>query len=85
MTCGCPILTSNIGASPEIVGDAALMANPRNPSDLAEKMLMILTDDKLRAKLHEAALRRAEFFSWERTARKVLEGISKAANPKRMI
>jgi glycosyltransferase involved in cell wall biosynthesis len=85
MTCGCPILTSNIGGCPEIVGDAALMANPRDPSDLAEKMVMILTDDQLRARLHEAALRRAEFFSWEGTARKVLEGIRKAANAKRMI
>ena len=45
-------------------------------------MVMILTDDQLRAELHEAGLRRAEFFSWERTARKVLEGIRKAANPK---
>jgi glycosyltransferase involved in cell wall biosynthesis len=61
------------------------MANPRDPSDLAEKMVMILTDDQLRARLHEAALRRAEFFSWEGTARKVLEGIRKAANAKRMI
>jgi glycosyltransferase involved in cell wall biosynthesis len=80
MTCGCPILTSNIGGCPEIVGDAALQANPRDPSDLAENMVKILTNDRLRAELHEAGLRRAEFFSWERTASKVLEGIRKAAN-----
>jgi glycosyltransferase involved in cell wall biosynthesis len=83
MTCGCPILTSNIGGCPEIVGDAALTADPRDPTDLAEKMVRILTDDRLRTELREAGLRRAEFFSWERTARKVLEGICKAAQSKR--
>ena len=83
MTCGCPILTSNRGGCPEIVGDAALMADPEDPSKLAESMMRILTDDQLRADLRQAGLRRAESFTWERTARSVLEGLRKAAKVKR--
>lgn len=44
---GCPVITSNIYGIPEQVGDAALLVDPKNPEDIAEKIGKVWTDKKL--------------------------------------
>ena len=68
MKCGAPILSSDRGSLPEIVGDAGLMFNPEAPADIAEKVLRFLNDAALRESLKHKALERAELFTWERGA-----------------
>ena len=52
MSCGCPVITSNIFAIPEIVGDAALiMSDPENYVDLADNLEKVFSDDNLRNEL----------------------------------
>ena len=66
--------------------DAALLADPHNPLDFAEKILQGLTDKTLRDELREKSLRRAEVFNWERTARlthKALENVVKGRRNKK--
>lgn len=72
---GCVTVASNASGFPEVGADAALLADPHNPSDFAEKMLQGLTDKILRHELREKSLRRAELFNWERTARLTLEAL----------
>jgi len=38
MSCGCPVVTSNVSSIPEVVGDAGLMINPYAVSGLAQAM-----------------------------------------------
>jgi glycosyltransferase involved in cell wall biosynthesis len=73
MACGTPVLTSNAASLPEVVGDAALMADPEQTDDITDKMRALATDDALRQTLREKGLRRAREFTWQRTAEQTVE------------
>jgi glycosyltransferase involved in cell wall biosynthesis len=73
MACGCPAVASRTGACPEITGGAALLADPHSAEDFSEKMLVVLTDADLRARLRRKGLERAASFDWRRSAKRVLE------------
>jgi glycosyltransferase involved in cell wall biosynthesis len=73
MACGTPVVTSNCSSLPEVVGDAAIQVNPENVFEIARGMQEVLTDPPLRAALVAAGHAQVAKFSWERTARQVLE------------
>ena len=66
MACGLPIVSTNVGAVPEVVGEAGILVEPKNPEQLAEAMLKLLNDSKLREELSKKALERASRFSIEK-------------------
>jgi glycosyltransferase involved in cell wall biosynthesis len=66
MACGCPVASSNAGALPEVVGDAALLFDPQNPAAIAAAVLDLLADP---APWAARGLARAQLFSWDATAR----------------
>ncbi|MFZ5351216.1 MAG: glycosyltransferase family 4 protein [Bacillota bacterium] len=68
MTCGTPVITSNVTSIPEIVGDGAVTIDPYDNELLSETMYNVLTDAEKKNKLIENALRRAYNFSWKKTA-----------------
>jgi glycosyltransferase involved in cell wall biosynthesis len=72
MASGTPVITSEIGALPEAVGDAAMLVNPENVFDIARGIREVLLNDELRASLIERGRRHAATFSWERTAKEVI-------------
>jgi glycosyltransferase involved in cell wall biosynthesis len=69
MACGTPVITSNVSAMPEVVGEAGLLVDPRDANALAGALRTVLRDDELRTRLRSAGLDRAASFSWARTAR----------------
>jgi glycosyltransferase involved in cell wall biosynthesis len=73
MAAGTPVITSNVGSLPEAVGDAAMLVNPENVFDIARGIREVLLDAELRAELGRRGRERVARFSWERTAREVLE------------
>jgi glycosyltransferase involved in cell wall biosynthesis len=73
MACGAPVVTSNVSSLPEVVGDAALQVNAENVFDIARGIKDVLLDEALRAELIRRGHEQAHRFSWERTARQVLE------------
>ncbi len=73
LSCGCPIITSNQTACPEIVGDAGLKVNPRDADELSAQMLNLMSDAQLRADLSSAGLERAKAFSWTKCAQEHLD------------
>jgi len=73
MGCGTPVITSNRGALPEIVGDAGIMVDPYDVDGLAKAMHEVLNNDGLRQDMIEKGLKRARMFSWAKCAREVLE------------
>ncbi len=72
MACGTPVVCSDRGSLPEIVGDAALMADPEDHRQLAMHVASLLTDDALRDTYRAKGLKQAQLYSWEKTAREVL-------------
>jgi glycosyltransferase involved in cell wall biosynthesis len=68
MACGTPVIASNGGALPEIVGDAGLIFDLSQPDTLIHAMQTCLHDPNLRASLIEKGLARARKFSWRTTA-----------------
>jgi len=68
MACGTPVVCSNTSAFPEVVGDAALTVDPRNPEALAAAIATILRDAALREQFSSSGRARATLFSWQETA-----------------
>ncbi|MCX7838710.1 MAG: glycosyltransferase family 4 protein, partial [Anaerolineae bacterium] len=69
MASGAPVICSRAPALPEVVGDTALLVNPRSPNEIANAIERVLTDHELRDTLRARGLVRAAQFSWERAAR----------------
>lgn len=75
MACGCPLIVSNVSSLPEVCGDAALYIDPYSSEDIAEKIKLLLSDDKLREELRRKGLERAKMFSWEKCAEETIKVI----------
>ena len=65
MACGTPAIVSGGGALPEIVGDAALVVQPATGESLANAIMNLLNDAKLRSSLIAKGASRAAEFSWK--------------------
>jgi glycosyltransferase involved in cell wall biosynthesis len=64
MASGTPVITSNVSSLPEVVGDAALLVDPLDPSAIAAAMARVLGDAGLRRDLIARGHIRARSFSW---------------------
>jgi glycosyltransferase involved in cell wall biosynthesis len=73
MASGTPVVTSNVSSIPEAVHDAALLVNPESVFEISKAIRQVLLDRDLRARLVTAGAEQARRFSWDRTARAVLE------------
>jgi glycosyltransferase involved in cell wall biosynthesis len=73
MASGVPVLCSNTSSMPEVVGNSALLFNPLKKEDISVKIEKIYTDAELRKNLIQKGLNRAKEFSWESSAKKILE------------
>lgn len=65
MASGCPVVSSNAGSLPEICGDAAVLFDPFDPSDLARA---VREAEGLRGVLQSRGLERVGRFTWEQCA-----------------
>jgi len=77
MRCGCPVITSNCTAMPEVAGEAALLVDPYNIEDIKNAMITIENDPKLRADLSEKGLIHSQKFNWKSTANVLWNSIEK--------
>lgn len=73
MACGCPVITSNTSSLPEVCGDAAYYIDPWSRESIAEAIHRIITDENLRKHLIERGTERSRLFSWEKSARELLD------------
>ena len=73
MACGVPVVTSDVSSMPEVVGDAAVLANPYDVQDLADAIARVLFEPNLRGQLTARGRERIKSFSWEKTARETLQ------------
>ncbi|EKE11283.1 MAG: mannosyltransferase B-like protein [uncultured bacterium] len=80
MTLGVPVLASSIDPHMEVAENSILFFDAANPADFSEKLTRIISDDSLRIKLIEQEKERASKFSWQNTAKKILEIYDKLDN-----
>ena len=73
MAAGAPVVGARAASIPEVVGDAALLLDPRDASAWRDALARLVTDESLREDLRERGRARAAAFTWERTARLTLE------------
>ena len=82
MACGTPVVATRAGALPEAGGDVAEYADGLEPAAVAEALLRIMHESpEARAARRTEALRRAATFTWDRTARGILDALREAAAP----
>ena len=77
MACGVPVVVSDRGSLPEVVGEAGTKVDPYNIDSMAAGMEKVLLASKAKYNsLIEKGLEQAKEFSWERTARETLRVIT---------
>lgn len=72
MAHGVPLIASMTSSVPEVVGEAALLVDPNRVDMLASLIAEVLSDKDLAAELSAAGRRRAQQFSWEKTAEETI-------------
>jgi glycosyltransferase involved in cell wall biosynthesis len=73
MARGVPTLTSDTSSLPEVAGDAALLVDPTDVSEIADGLARLLTDHAYAEDLRQRGLQRAATFTWAATARATLD------------
>ena len=83
MACGVPVVCSDIEPLREVAGDAAVFVDPLSPDKIAEGIQNVLKNRDMREGFVKAGLRRAEDFSWDKTALKTIAAIKGCAGRKK--
>ena len=73
MASGTPVACSNTSSLPEVVGDAALLFDPCSIEEMANAMRKVLSDSTLRDELRDRGLERSKLFSWNKTAKGIMD------------
>lgn len=79
MACGAPVACSDTSSMPEVAGDAALLFDPHEPEAIAAAMSRLISDSELRGRLSIFGQERASRYSWDRTAVRTLDVITRTA------
>lgn len=82
MSCGTPVITSDISSIPEVVGNGGILIDPFNTDILINSLENLLNDENLRNSLSIKALERASKFSWQKTSEKTIESYKNILNMK---
>ena len=65
MQSGVPVVASNAGPIPEVLGDAALLPDPFDDDSISDALRLIVNDADLRATLVERGAERVRRYTWE--------------------
>ena len=73
MASGLPIVATTIRGLPEIIKDGknGFLVEPKNPEQIAEKVLLLLEKDVLRERISEKNKEKAKGYSWEAVIEKL--------------
>jgi glycosyltransferase involved in cell wall biosynthesis len=80
MAAGVPVVSSNRGALPEVLGKTGLSFDPEDAIAGSQAVLRVLQNPELAHRLSEEGHQQAGLFSWERTGRLTVEAYRYAAS-----
>jgi glycosyltransferase involved in cell wall biosynthesis len=64
MAKGCPVITSNAGSMPEVLGEAAIYFDPRDKNDFLTKIKNLFFDKELREVLIKMGYEQQKKYNW---------------------
>jgi glycosyltransferase involved in cell wall biosynthesis len=70
MQCGTPVIVGRTSSLPEVVGNAAVLVDPRSPAELEAALADLVGSAERRRELRQAGLAQAAGFSWSSTAQR---------------
>ncbi len=73
MAVGTPLVVSNIKVFNEVYDNGAIYFDAQNPQDIAQKINLIVTDEKYRQLVANNAFSRAQYFSWATAAEQTIK------------
>ena len=74
MSCGIPLVSTNGGSLPEVVGDAGIIVNHSDPLSLYQGIKELLDDEEKRLVYGKMGRERVlDKFTWERAARELVD------------
>ena len=73
MSCGIPVIASDIPALREVGGEAASFIDPEDAVVIAEKIQLMSTDQQIRNDFIQKGLIRVKLFKWETAAHKLIK------------
>jgi len=76
MASGLPVVSSDTSSLPEVAGDAAMLIDPLDVEELSSAMVQIWEDDAMREGMIKRGLTQAAGFTWQASARQLLETIA---------
>lgn len=68
MACHVPVICSNRSSLPEVGGNAAVLFDPDNYEEMAERMMLVYKDEVFRAKVIQNGVERLPLFNWDKAA-----------------
>jgi glycosyltransferase involved in cell wall biosynthesis len=78
MACGLPVIATNRGAVPEVTSDAAILVNPDSCQEIASAITALIESADSREVLRSKGRARCRQFSWDNTARVVVDALEDA-------
>lgn len=73
MSCGIPVVSSDGGALPEVVGDAGVVVPARDHDAIADAVNALLADPKRMREMGRSGIERVkEHFNWEKAVREIV-------------
>lgn len=77
MACATPVISSSLTSVPEVSGDAAVLINPSNITNIAQSILRIIEDKDFALDLIYKGLKHSAKFNWKKTSYSTLEAYEK--------
>lgn len=66
MSCGCPVIASNISSIQEVAGNAAILINPYNYADISNSIMQLQCAD-MRDEIISKGITHAQQYSWDKS------------------
>lgn len=80
MSCGAPVVSTRAASLPEVVRDAGILVEPRNPPALANAIALILSHPDLARDYAQRGQRNAARFTWDRTVEETVTSYRRTAD-----
>lgn len=83
--CGVPVISSRIPAVEEVASDFALLVDPQNPEEIAEAMVILLSDNSRSEAMRKLGLKTVQNLSWDQCAENFMNGILAVGAERRIL
>lgn len=73
MSCGCPVVSSNLSSMPEILQDSCLYFNPYKIEEISQKIINVIEDKNLQTELKIKGIKRSKYFTKEKMTEEIIK------------